>query len=113
MIKLKVNKYKKLYRREFAELDRRIKRKIPKTIITKLNNFMSKNHAPMATRKSSQIVMTEFGKLMPELMGGSADLKGSNLSYYDDELGEHVNAEVVGYNVEVDNITPFISQEEY
>ena len=37
----------------------------------------------------------------------------SNLSYYDDELGEHVNAEVVGYNVEVDNITPFISQEEY
>ena len=37
----------------------------------------------------------------------------SNLSYYDDELGEHVNAEVVGYNVEVDNITPFIAQEEY
>ena len=37
----------------------------------------------------------------------------SNLSYYDDELGEHVNAEVVGYNVEVDKITPFIAQEEY
>ena len=37
----------------------------------------------------------------------------SNLSYYDDELGEHVNAEVVGYNVEHDNITPFIAQEEY
>tara|TARA_Y100001963_G_scaffold2942_1_gene3961 strand:- start:174 stop:383 length:210 start_codon:yes stop_codon:yes gene_type:complete len=37
----------------------------------------------------------------------------SNLSYYDDELQEHVNAEVVGYNVEVDNITPFIAQEEY
>ena len=81
---LKVNKYKKLYRREFAELERRIKRKIPKTVITKLNNFMSKNHTPMATRKSSQIVMTEFGKSMPELIGGSADLKGSNLSYYDD-----------------------------
>ncbi len=82
--KLKVNKYKKLYRKEFAELERRIKRKIPKTVITKLKNFMSKNHTPMATRKSSQIVMTEFGKLMPELIGGSADLKGSNLSYYDD-----------------------------
>ena len=81
---LKVNKYKKLYKREFAELERRIKRKIPKTVITKLNNFMSKNHKPMATRKSSQIVMTEFGKSMPELIGGSADLKGSNLSYYDD-----------------------------
>ena len=81
---LKVNKYKKLYRREFAELERRIKRKIPKTVITKLTNFMSRNHKPMATRKSSQIVMTEFGKSMPELIGGSADLKGSNLSYYDD-----------------------------
>ena len=81
---LKVNKYKKLYRRKFAELERRIKRKIPKTVITKLNNFMSRNHKPMATRKSSQIVMTEFGKSMPELIGGSADLKGSNLSYYDD-----------------------------
>ena len=43
-----------------------------------------KNHKPMATRKSSQIVMTEFGKSMPELIEGSADLKGSNLSYYDD-----------------------------
>ena len=81
---LKVNKYKKLYKREFAELERRIKRKIPKTVISKLNNFMSRNHTPMATRKSSQIVMTEFGKSMPELIGGSADLKGSNLSYYDD-----------------------------
>ena len=80
---LKVNKYKKLYKKEYAELERRIRRKIPKTVITKLNNFSSKNHAPMATRKSSQKVMTEFGKLMPELIGGSADLKGSNLSYYD------------------------------
>ena len=37
----------------------------------------------------------------------------SNLSYYDDELGEHINAEVTGYNVEHDKITPFIAQEEY
>ena len=38
----------------------------------------------MATRKSSQVVMSEFGNLVPELIGGSADLKGSNLSYYDE-----------------------------
>ena len=37
----------------------------------------------------------------------------SNLSYYDDESGDHVNAEVTGYRVEHDNITPFIAQEEY
>ena len=35
----------------------------------------------MATRKSSQVAMSVFGKYMPELIGGSADLKGSNLSY--------------------------------
>ena len=37
----------------------------------------------------------------------------SNLSYYDDSLDKHVNAEVTGYRVEHDNITPFIAQEEY
>ncbi len=37
----------------------------------------------------------------------------SNLSYYDDELDEHFNAKVVGYKVQVDNIIPFIAQEEY
>lgn len=37
----------------------------------------------------------------------------SNLSYYNEELDEHVNAEVTGYRVTTDNIVPFIAQEEY
>tara|TARA_B100000029_G_scaffold513349_1_gene612678 strand:+ start:4797 stop:5015 length:219 start_codon:yes stop_codon:yes gene_type:complete len=37
----------------------------------------------------------------------------SNLSYYDDDLDAHVNAEVTGYRVTTDNIVPFIAQEEY
>jgi len=37
----------------------------------------------------------------------------SNLSYYDDELQEHVNAEVTGYTVEVDKFVPFIADDEY
>ncbi len=37
----------------------------------------------------------------------------SGYSYCDDELQEHVNAEVVGYRVEEDNYVPFIAQEEY
>ena len=36
----------------------------------------------------------------------------SNLSYYDDDLDEHVNCQVTGYNVESDNIIPFITKEE-
>ena len=30
---------------------------------------MSRTHKDMATRKSSQVVMSEFGHMMPELIG--------------------------------------------
>ena len=80
----KVEKYKRHHKKDYLELMRRIKGKLPSKVISSLDNCMSKNHKPMATRKSSQVVMTTFGKYMPELIGGSADLKGSNLSYYDD-----------------------------
>ena len=80
----KIQKYKKLYKKEYNELNRRIKNKLPAIAMNNLNKTISKTHKPMATRKSSQVVMSMFGKYMPELIGGSADLKGSNLSYYDD-----------------------------
>ena len=80
----KLQKYKKIYAKEYKELNRRINKKVPQTVLKNLDKFIKINHKPMATRKSSQIVMSQFGKYMPELIGGSADLKGSNLSYYDD-----------------------------
>lgn len=36
----------------------------------------------IATRKASQICLDEFGAIMPELIGGSADLAGSNLTIH-------------------------------
>ena len=80
----KLEKYKKLYKKDYQELRRRIKNQVPSRVISSLDKCMLKNYKPMATRKSSQVVMTSFGEHMPELIGGSADLKGSNLSYYDD-----------------------------
>ncbi len=80
----KIKKYKKTFKKEYQELNRRINKKIPKIVLSNIDKLINKNHKPMATRKSSQIVMSEFGRYMPELIGGSADLKGSNLSYYDD-----------------------------
>ena len=80
----KLQKYKKSFSKEYQELNRRINKKIPRIVLNKLDSFINKSHEPMATRKSSQLVMSEFGSYMPELIGGSADLKGSNLSYYDD-----------------------------
>ena len=80
----KLQKYKTKFKKEYQELNRRINNKTPRVVLNKLDKSINKNYKPMATRKSSQIVMSEFGKYMPELIGGSADLKGSNLSYYDD-----------------------------
>tara|TARA_B100000902_G_C26914774_1_gene718672 strand:- start:153 stop:362 length:210 start_codon:yes stop_codon:yes gene_type:complete len=37
----------------------------------------------------------------------------SNLSYYDEDVDENVNAVVTGYAVEIDKFVPFIAQEEY
>ena len=34
----------------------------------------------MATRKASQVCLAHFAKILPDLMGGSADLTGSNLT---------------------------------
>ena len=82
---VKLAKYKAKYPRESKDLIRRIKGKIPNSVISKLEKFSKVNHKAMATRKSSQLIMTEFGRYLPELVGGSADLKGSNLSYYDNK----------------------------
>jgi len=38
--------------------------------------------AEMATRKASEVTLNGIGPLLPELIGGSADLTGSNLTYW-------------------------------
>jgi len=57
----------------------------------------------IATRKASQLALNEFGPRIPELIGGSADLTGSNLTNFTDsgalragqnghlEFGRHIN----------------------
>jgi transketolase len=44
----------------------------------KLISDMQTNGGDVATRKSSQMALDAFGPLLPELIGGSADLAGSN-----------------------------------
>ena len=41
---------------------------------------MNKKKEAVATRKASQICLNDFAKILPELMGGSADLTPSNLT---------------------------------
>ena len=41
----------------------------------------------IATRKASQNTITEFAVMLPEILGGSADLAGSNLTLWPDAKG--------------------------
>jgi len=53
----------------------------------------------MATRKASQVALENFAPLLPELVGGSADLTGSNNTFHsgskavtpDDAKGNYIN----------------------
>jgi len=44
---------------------------------------VAKNGGDVATRKASEMALNAFGPHLPELLGGSADLTGSNNTYWD------------------------------
>jgi transketolase len=66
-----------------AEFERRMKGELPKHFAQTIVDVMVKAHedaATVATRKASQIVLEALTKALPEMLGGSADLTGSNLT---------------------------------
>ena len=77
-----LKKYRKSYPDLHKELMRRKLLKISKRVTTTLTNLSSKYTKPLATRKCSQIALESIGKYLPELIGGSADLKESNLTFW-------------------------------
>jgi len=73
------------FRTEFAglaeEFERRMAGELPADWATRTDELIAGIQAEggkVATRKSSQIALNAFGPLLPELIGGSADLAGSN-----------------------------------
>ncbi len=66
-----------------AELQRRMKGELPAGFAQTAVDAVVAAHTKaetMATRKASQVALEVFTKAMPELLGGSADLTGSNLT---------------------------------
>jgi len=47
---------------------------------------IGKNEKTLATRKDSQVALNAFAPLLPEMLGGSADLTGSNLTNHDSSV---------------------------
>lgn len=62
-----------------SELERRFEHKLPNNFREKLPVYTPADPA-VATRKLSQTVLNKIADSFPELIGGSADLTGSNLT---------------------------------
>ena len=77
--------YQAKYPTEAAELLRRINGDLPAEFAAQADAFIAETNAKaetIATRKASQNTLQAFGPLLPELLGGSADLAGSNLTLW-------------------------------
>ncbi|NLY26007.1 MAG: transketolase [Alcaligenaceae bacterium] len=88
-----------------AELQRRLKGELPAGFEQAAQAFIDATNEKaetVATRKASQLAITEFVTLLPEMLGGSADLTGSNLTDWKGaqpvragekhlEFGRHIN----------------------
>ena len=73
--------YRAAYPEQAKELVRRMRGDLPdgwnETVRERIHAFQAEA-GDVATRKSSQLALDAFGPLLPELIGGSADLAGSN-----------------------------------
>jgi len=74
-----LSSYAKAYPSEHAELTRRISGKLPDNWEKSLPVYKATDPA-QASRKLSEIVLTAITPAFPDLLGGSADLTGSNLT---------------------------------
>src|SRR5690606_27063351 len=68
-----------------AELDRRMRSELPADFAAAADAYIAKLQAEgpvVASRKASQMSIEAFAPLLPELIGGSADLAHSNLTLW-------------------------------
>lgn len=73
-----------------VEFQRRIGAELPADWAAKSQAYIEATQAKaekIASRKASQNALNAYGPLLPELLGGSADLAGSNLTLWSGSLG--------------------------
>jgi transketolase len=77
--------YAKQHADAAAELARRIRGELPAEFLAQADAYIAKLQADgpvVASRKASQMAIEAFAPLLPELIGGSADLAHSNLTLW-------------------------------
>lgn len=80
-------RYQAQYPQDAAELQRRLAARLPDDFIARADAFIARLQAEgpqVASRKASQMSIEAFAPLLPELIGGSADLAHSNLTLWSD-----------------------------
>lgn len=73
-----------------GELRRRLAGELPADFSAQAQAYVDQcqaEGATIASRKASQNCLNAYGPLLPELLGGSADLAGSNLTIWSDSKG--------------------------
>ena len=98
------DKYKIQYPNEGKELERRLSAELPDAWIQSSQNFIkscNEKKETIATRKASQNSIEAYAKVIPEMMGGSADLAASNLTMWSGskEIKEFSNGNYINYGV--------------
>jgi transketolase len=77
--------YARAYPAEARELERRLAGRLPEDFGARVKELADKTRGKaqtIATRKASQDVIEALAPALPELLGGSADLAGSNLTLW-------------------------------
>ena len=86
--------YEAAYPELAAEFKRRVNGELPADFSEKADAIIAElqaNPQNIASRKASQNALNAFGPLLPELLGCSADLAGSNLTIWDGSKGVEAN----------------------
>ncbi|CNI08127.1 transketolase [Yersinia pekkanenii] len=96
--------YAKAYPELAAEFKRRVSGELPANWATESKKFIEQlqaNPANIASRKASQNSLEAFGKVLPEFLGGSADLAPSNLTIWSGSksLSEDLAGNYIHYGV--------------
>ena len=85
-----MDKYRAAYPELASEFERRIAGDLPAEWETSAQAYIDatdKAAEKIATRKASQNALNGYGPVLPELIGGSADLAGSNLTIWSGSTG--------------------------
>jgi transketolase len=78
-----IKSYKESFPEEAAEFERRIAGALPEDFEARVQSLLAEANQKgetLATRRASQLVLEALKPALPELIGGSADLTGSNLT---------------------------------